>query len=83
MCIRDSIAFCESEPVPSAGCQDAARYRVVADLTWDPSNVPNPHWSPLIGGTHTGDVSIWAEGGIATNGVKVMVDSFVCGFDRV
>ncbi len=77
-CCGDYTAVCDSTnppPPPVANCDQDARYRVTANFTWNPSNVPNPHWSPLIGATHNAGVTIWDTGVIASNGVKVMAET--------
>jgi Spondin_N len=64
-----------TRPSPAA----TARYRVTFDATWDstthPTDFPsNPHFSGLIGGTHRGTVSFWQDGGLATEGVRLMAE---------
>ena len=56
-----------------------ARYRVVFDATWSASTHPDrfpsdPHFSPLIGGTHDASVSFWAPGQLATEGIRRMAE---------
>ena len=55
-------------------------YEVEFVAEWSAANhptsfPPNPHFSPLIGATHTDVVSLWAPGGIATNGIEVMAET--------
>jgi hypothetical protein len=55
------------------------RYRLTFDGLWSqqthPQDYPgNPHFSPLIGGTHTAAVSFWRDGGIASDGIKRMAE---------
>jgi hypothetical protein len=62
-------------PSPAA----TARYRVTFEATWDAAThpmdfPPNPHFSGLIGGTHRGTVSFWQEGGLATEGIRLMAE---------
>lgn len=62
-------------PTPAA----TARYRVTFDATWSaathPTDIPgNPHFSGLIGGTHGPAVSFWQEGGLATEGIRLMAE---------
>lgn len=64
-------------PLPAA--PTAARYRLVFDATWTdrthPLEVPpNPHFSPLVGGTHTQAVVFWREDGLATEGIRRMAE---------
>jgi len=54
-----------------------ARYSVSFDATWSaashPSDFPsNPHFSPLIGGTHSPAVRFWRAGDRATDGIEAM-----------
>jgi hypothetical protein len=82
-------AGCESggsgpaAPTPAAPppfvAASTARYRVTFDATWSaethPDDAPpNPHWSGLIGGTHRDAVRFWADGGIASDGIKAMAE---------
>lgn len=60
-------------PTPAA----TARYRVTFDATWSaqthPTDIPRqPHFSGLIGATHRDDVRFWREGGMATEGIRLM-----------
>lgn len=64
----------------AAFAQDQVEYRVEFDAEWSqathPTSFPsNPHFSPLIGATHTDALSIWEPGGIATNGIEVMAET--------
>ena len=64
-------------PVPTA--PSTARYRVTFDATWTaqthPQDAPvNPHFSPLIGGTHTAAAIFWQEGALATEGIRRMAE---------
>lgn len=74
-CCDDVTEVCAEEPEPVLGCVGNVSYQVTANLTWNPSNVPNPHWSPLIGGSHNSSVSFWSEGQVATPGVQVMAET--------
>jgi len=63
-------------PVPS---EPTARYRVTFDGTWTaathPTNAPgNPHFSGLIGGTHSDGVVFWEPGGTASPGIEAMAE---------
>jgi hypothetical protein len=65
-------------PVPGPS-EPLARYRVTFDATWtaathpaDPP--PNPHFSPLIGGTHSDRVVFWEPGGLASPGIEAMAE---------
>ncbi len=66
-------------PPPPPPAPTSVRYRVVFDGLWSqqthPQDYPgNPHFSPLIGGTHTAAVRFWADGGIASDGIKRMAE---------
>lgn len=61
-----------------AGAENA-EYRVTFTATWSaethPINFPgNPHFSPLIGGTHDSSVAFWEEGQLASLGIKRMAE---------
>jgi hypothetical protein len=54
-------------------------YDVVFESTWSANTHPasspgNPHFSPLIGGTHQANVTFWAEGSLASDGMKDMAE---------
>ena len=54
-------------------------YDVVFAALWSanthPTSFPsNPHFSPLIGGTHEATVTFWAEGSLASPGIKRMAE---------
>jgi len=56
-----------------------ATYTVTFDATWSaethPQNFPgNAHFSGLIGGTHQAAAVFWAEGNLATTGIKQMAE---------
>jgi hypothetical protein len=56
-----------------------ARYRVTFTATWTsathPQDAPdNPHFSPLIGGTHQSGVAFWGDGELATEGTRRMAE---------
>jgi hypothetical protein len=64
----------------SSLAQDQVQYRVVFDAEWSAvthpnSFPPNPHFSPLIGATHTGALTLWEPGGIATPGIELMAET--------
>ena len=67
----------ESAPPPPP--PSTARYRVVFDATWTgrthPLEVPgNPHFSPLVGGTHSSSAGFWQGGFVATEGIRRMAE---------
>ncbi len=65
---------------PAPALPDArARYRVTLDATWDAATHPvqfptDPHFSPLIGGTHSDQVVFWAPGAVASPGIEAMAE---------
>ncbi len=63
----------------SAAAPPWATYTVTFDATWSaqthPENFPgNAHFSGLVGGTHSGAATFWAEGSLATTGVQQMAE---------
>ncbi len=65
-------------PAPPAA-PPAARYRLTFDALWSaerhPQDFPaDPHFSPLVGGTHNAGVRFWQEGTIATDGIRDMAE---------
>ncbi len=62
-----------SPPVPPP----ATRYTVRFDATWSAAThaVPaDPHFSPLIGGTHNSSATFWRDGALASDGIKDMAE---------
>ena len=58
---------------------ETAEYLVTFTATWSPESHPveypnNPHFSPLIGGTHDGSVTFWEEGELASIGIQRMAE---------
>jgi len=63
-------------PTPTA---PTARYSVSFESTWSaethPADFPsNPHFSRLVGGTHSSRVRFWAAGGTASAGIEAMAE---------
>lgn len=57
-----------------------AQYRVEFNATWSAATLPNsfppnPHFSGLVGGAHSADVSFWEPGGIASLGIERMAET--------
>ena len=80
--ISNSVAL-----VPISGSQAffrvisdfTARYQIVFDAIWSqathPTNWPsNAHFSPLVGGTHNGNVHFWRDGETASEGIRLMAE---------
>jgi hypothetical protein len=60
--------------------EESARYRLTFEATWSagthPTDFPpNPHFSGVIGATHSDGVRLWEEGGTATPGIKNMAET--------
>lgn len=60
--------------------EGSAVFEVTFQSTWSRSTHPtsfpsNPHYSPLIGGTHNGQVTFWEPGGLATAGIESMAET--------
>ncbi len=55
------------------------QYEVTFDATWSVGThtnfPPNPHFSPLIGGTHDASVNFWQVGANASNGIESMAET--------
>lgn len=70
-------------PVLGGNCAPAqqASYELVFDATWSaalhPQDFPggNPHFSGLVGGTHSAAVAFWQVGQLATPGIQLMAES--------
>lgn len=65
---------------PALAQQGAAHYQLTFQSTWSaathPSQFPgNPHFSPLVGGTHNGNAVFWQPGGTATAGIEQMAET--------
>jgi hypothetical protein len=76
-CGVDGTALPDPVPSPVPSPAPRARYLVVFDATWHESThavPPNPHFSGLIGGTHGDGVRFWAEGALASPGIKRMAE---------
>ena len=73
--------FCCLLIAPSALAETPpwATYTVTFDATWSETTHPqsfpgNAHFSGLIGGTHDASVAFWAEGALASTGIKQMAE---------
>ena len=63
----------------AAEVTETAVYKVRFKPTWSAQThpqdfPPNPHFSGLIGGTHSGSVSFWQPGGLASPGIEAMAE---------
>lgn len=66
-------------PLAWAEAPSWADYTVTFDATWSAATHPqsfpgNPHFSGLIGGTHHDGVAFWADGALASTGIKQMAE---------
>ncbi len=54
----------------------ALTYELIFSATWHPppGSPPNPHFSPLIGGSHDGSFHLWAPGEEASAGIEAMAE---------
>ena len=58
--------------------EPTARYRLTFEATWSAAThaaPANPHFSPLIGGTHNQGVDFWSPGGLASEAIKEMAQA--------
>lgn len=58
-----------------AAVDEPAMYRLTFESGWMDVDVPNEHFSPLIGGTHDDSISFWMPGGLATPGIELMAET--------
>ena len=70
---------CACDDSSEAQPSDSARYQLTFEATWSnathPTNFPpNPHFSGLIGASHSPAVHLWKEGERATLGIKNMAE---------
>ncbi len=79
-----SVAAASPTPAPTATppplvATATTRYQVTFEAAWSrelhPSDFPSdPHFSRLIGGTHSDRVNFWREGAPATSGIEDMAE---------
>ena len=65
---------------PTATPEPSARYELTFEATWSEAThpvafPPNPHFSGLIGASHSSSVRLWEEGGAATPGIQNMAET--------
>jgi len=71
-----SLIFCAGVGIATALTPtETATYTVTFESTWSVNThprdfPPNPHFSPLIGGTHNANVVFWQPGALASTGIK-------------
>ena len=73
------VLMCICGNASEAPPPDSARYQLIFQATWSkatyPLNLPpHPHFSGLIGATHSPTVHLWKEGKRATPGIKNMAE---------
>jgi hypothetical protein len=61
-------------------CQTTASYRVLFEAVWSAATHPTDfpggaHFSGLIGATHSADLTIWENGGQASDGMEQMAET--------
>ena len=64
-------------PAPTPAATATARYSVTFQALWSGAThpedfPPNPHFSPLVGATHSSRVRFWEAGAIASRGIEDM-----------
>lgn len=64
---------------PLVAFAETTEYKVTFESTWSAQTHPlgfpvNPHFSGLIGGTHTSQVSFWQPGALASQGIQDMAE---------
>lgn len=79
-----SVVAASPTPAPTATpppvvASATTRYLVTFEAAWSrelhPSDFPaDPHFSRLIGGTHSDRVNFWREGALATSGIEDMAE---------
>ena len=66
----------EMSPTPAP---EVARYHVTFEATWSLTShpqdfPPDPHFSPLVGGTHDAAAAFWRPGSLASGGIEDMAE---------
>ncbi len=66
--------------MPGVASAQTTEYEVTFESTWSAAThpidfPPNPHFSGLIGGSHSDQVSFWDEGELASLGIKNMAET--------
>jgi hypothetical protein len=67
-------------PTPTETPATSAEYQLTFEATWSSSThptdfPPNPHFSGLIGASHSLAARLWEEGGLASPGIKNMAET--------
>ena len=65
---------------PAAWAQSTATYQVTFESTWSAAThpdgfPPSPHFSGLVGATHSDAASLWAVGSLASDGIERMAET--------
>lgn len=66
-------------PTPAPTPAATARFSVTFETAWSEAThpqdfPPNPHFSPLIGATHSARLQVWQVGVLATDGIEAMAE---------
>ena len=64
---------------PSDASASPVTYEVTFDSTWSPTSHPtdypsSAHYSRLVGTTHNDTITLWREGDLATNGIRLVAE---------
>lgn len=67
-------------PAAALAQKGTAQYQLTFQSTWSAATHPvqfpgNPHYSPLVGGTHSSNAVFWMPGGMATAGIEQMAET--------
>lgn len=78
-CLVATAAGVLAAPISTAAAQDSVEFAFEFVAEWSQATHPqsfpgNPHFSPVVGATHTADTSIWEPGGIASPGIEFMAE---------
>ena len=80
--VAAAVVFAITHSASAQLCTPAetAEYELRFDATWTAEThpqdyPPNPHFSPLVGGSHSDAVVFWEVGGIATQGIESMAET--------
>ena len=80
-CLRNLAAVFITCLMPYTALAQAqtAEYEIVFESTWSETTHPvefpsDPHFSPLVGGTHSSDIVFWEPGGQSSLGIERMAE---------
>ena len=80
LCTALVLAFGPLALGSSVEAQSTAAYQVTFGAEWSAAThpagfPPNPHFSGLVGATHSSAASLWAPGELASTGIEVMAET--------